>query len=119
MSNVTNNLVSPPSTDHDMLIRLDNKFDIFLNQYTIDIKRLENGTMAKIAAVEVIQRAQEVCLDEVKRIIAVVKPEETVREFRELKENQKIFLATASIIGGLIMFILTQAPTILKNWGVL
>lgn len=119
MSNVTNNLVTPPSTDHDMLIRLDNKFDIFLNQYTIDIKRLENGTMAKIAAVEVVQRAQEVYLDEIKRIINVTEPERTVREFHEFKEKFNLIVATASIIGGLVMFILTQAPTILKNWGVL
>jgi len=90
--------------DHDLLIRLEAKLD----QVSIDVKDLKDGTTQRIAILEA-------RMDELEAVNTEIKPKdmaETLRQhdkwISEQKLNIRWSLSIASAIGGLVGFILSQ-----------
>jgi len=113
-------------TDHDLLIRLDEKFEGFIKQYSFDMKGLQDGIALKLIEHQKILDFHQKSIDELNRIVDVVKPEETYGDYIDFKKRVETFFITvnvyrviAGIIGGLIFFILTQVPSLLKLWGII
>lgn len=104
-----------PSSDHDLLIRLETKMDTVVG----DVRELKDGTSQKMAEYEVrIKKLEDITL--------AVNPIETVAEFRILQSKVHDFFTTANawrvisgLISGAIVFLLTQLPNILKAFGVI
>ncbi len=113
-------------SDHDLLIRLDEKFEGFLARYSVDMKSLNDGITLKLAEHQGKIEAHEKRLDEIQRIITVVSPEKTFDDYLVFKERVEKFFTVANayrvaggFVGGVIFFALTQIPNILKLWGVI
>lgn len=115
-------------TDHDLLIRLDEKFETFTKQYHLDMKSLNDGMTKQITKNAIQLEDHEKRLDTVERIIDVVKPEETYNDYITFKtEIKNIILKAgtiasfsrilAGIFGGAIMWLLIQLPQIIENWN--
>lgn len=116
--------------DHDTIIALKTGFDIFTKQYTIDMAELKNVTTTKMSELKTMVTAE--ILDHDQRIRAMetmveqLQPVKTVAEFRVLQKKVTDWETTANtwrviagVIGGLITFVFTQLPSVLKQWGVI
>lgn len=96
--------------DHDLLIRLEAKLD----QVSIDVKDLKDGTTHRISLLE--SR-----MDKMEAINTEVKPKEMAemiqihdRWIGEQKINIRWTMAIASSIGGLVGFLLSQLSNIIN-----
>ncbi len=113
-------------SDHDLLIRLDEKFEGFLKTYISDMKNLNDGVTQKLSDHAVALTSHEKRLDEITRIIEIVRPEETLKDYLAFKQKINNVFVTANayrvaggLIGGIIFFILTKLPDILRSWGIM
>lgn len=114
------------STDHDLLIELKTEFRDFVRTYSQDMKGLQDGVTSTLSEHKLRIDEHEKKLDEINRIIAVVKPEKTLEEYVAFKLRVENFFTTANayrvaagVIGGIITFTLTQVPNMLKAWGII
>lgn len=83
------------SSDHDTIIRVETKMDAMAS----DIKEIKDGTTAKLTDHE----------------LRIKKIEDDVLV---AKTNVSAYRVMGGVIGGAIMYLLTQVPTILKSWGI-
>ncbi len=118
------------TTDHDLLIRLDQKFESFLTTYTTDIKNLNDGITKQLAKHELQLDAHDKRIDEIERIIGIVKPEETMKDYYKFKQEIKdimlkattvanIYRVIAGVAGGFVVWAVTQLPNILTSLGIM
>lgn len=126
---MSNNKETMNTTDHDLLIGLNVKFETFTKQYHLDMKSLNDGMTKQITENTIHIRGHEKRLDELERIVEVVRPEETTKDYLKFKQDIKdiilrantlanVYRVVAGIIGGLIMWVITQLPSVLQSWGV-
>lgn len=101
--------------DHDTLIRIEAN----LTNLATDVKIMGDGLNARVAD-------HELRLQKIETLVNQINPVDTVKEFRTLQQQVHDYFTTANayrviagVVGGLVMFILTQAPNILKLWGVI
>lgn len=103
------------SSDHDTLIRVETKMDGLVT----DIKEMKDGVQKTLAD-------HELRIKKVEDIVQVTTPIETLGEFRKLQLEVRDFKTTANafrviagLVGGGIMYLLTQIPNVLRGWGLL
>jgi hypothetical protein len=94
-------------TDHDLLIRLDEKFENFHKQYILDMQRLTGSLEKEIQDHSLKLKAHEARLDAIDELIVIT------------RTSANIYRIVGGFIGGLIVFLLTQLPTILRNWNLI
>lgn len=101
------------SLDHDTLIRVETKMDGIVS----DIKEMKDGTSKTLAD-------HELRIQSIEDIVQITSPLETVKDFRKLQLEVRDFKTTANafrliagLVGGAIMYLLTQVPNLLKTWG--
>lgn len=94
--------------DHDTLVRMEEH----IKMIALDIKEMKEGTSFTLSD-------HEARLKRIETTLEIVKPEESLVEFRELQRQVRDFVVTANvfrvlggIIGGIIVFLLTQAPAL-------
>lgn len=107
------------TSDHDLLVTLNTKFEIFVKAYAEDMKDLKDGVSTKIAD-------HEIRLTAVEKIVEQVRPLETYKDFIQLKSewhDSKVKLGVMRWVTGIIsagiMFLLTQVPNVLRAWGLI
>lgn len=101
-------------TDHDILIRLDEKFEIFTTQYALDIKSLKDNVTKDITSNKLKLDAHDSVLKKHEERLDKMDKE---KDIKDGKAN--LLKVIAGAIGGFIMFLLTQLPNILRNWGII
>lgn len=104
-------------TDHDLLIKLNTQFEIFTTQYKQDMLSLKDGYTRTLAD-------HELRINKLEKITDEVSPIETVKEFRLLQQQVHDFVVSANayrvvggLLGGAVVFLLTQLPNIIKIIG--
>lgn len=121
-------IMQKQATDHDLLIRLDQKFETFTKQYALDIKGLNDGITTQLAKHEVQIQGLEKRVDSIEQINNVVKPEEALKDYLKFKKDindlllkftttANAYRLIAGLVGGFIMWVITQLPNILESWG--
>ncbi len=109
----------PAKTDHDLLIRVDTKVDSLV----IAFRELKEGSTATLAEHGVrIRKLEDASqkYDAETLIPRFLKVEKDVNDFQaNFKATIKVSRYVFLVMGGLISFILTQLPTILKGWGLI
>lgn len=104
--------------DHDLLITLKANFDTFQSQYTLDMKELKDGTQFTLSD-------HEKRIKVVEEIVQVTTPVESLKQFKTLQQEVHDFKTTANafrliagLVGGAIMYLLTQIPNLIRQWGI-
>lgn len=116
-------------TDHDLLIRLDEKFENFLKQYHVDMKNIREGVSEKLGSHSAKIAGNEKRIDELERVVGVVRLEETYNDYLEFKSEVRdivvvsqtkanLYRVLGGVAGGIITFLLIQLPNILSSWGI-
>jgi hypothetical protein len=102
--------------DHDSIVRMESKLDGLI----ADVKAMGDGMATKVADHDVRLRTLE------NDVIYIGGIREAWGRFlfieQQYKENlikTNIYRVIGGFIGGLIFFILTQAPTVLRSWKVI
>lgn len=101
--------------DHDLLIRLEGKID----SITSDLKAMKDGMSTQLID-------HEGRISTIEGIVQRVSPDKTFGEFQILKQEVHDFKTSINVariiagaIGGVIMFVLSQVPGILRSWGII
>lgn len=102
------NLDELQRADHDTIVKIETKLDGLIT----DVKIMGDGVMGKLSD-------HEVRIKKLEDVVIQIDPITTVKEFRILQQQFHDSITTANtyriiagFIGGLVMFLLTQAP----NW---
>lgn len=108
-------------TDHDTLVRL----EVMVNQIGTDIKDLKDGMTVRLVGHDGRLDKHELRLNKIEAMIQSAHPEQTMGEFRVVQQQVHDFQTTVrtlwittSIVSGLIAFLFSQLPVILKAVGV-
>lgn len=102
-------------SDHDALVRVEAKLD----NLATDVKLMGDGMQQKLVDHESrIRKVEDVLtqadpINNTKLLFAV---RDQIRDF---KTSANAWRIAAGMMGGLVMFVLTQLPNILRLWGVL
>lgn len=109
------NLEKLQRLDHDALIRVEEN----LKNIGADIKEMKDGTSLTLSD-------HEIRLKSIETIVQVVKPEQSLAEFRVLQQqwrdfgnNLRLLQLFWGALGAAIIFLITQVPNILRSWGVI
>ena len=116
MSDVENPQTSKMAQlDHDAIIRVEEA----VKNIAADVREMKDGNNK-------IMSEHESRIAKIEIVMEVVKPELTLKEFRELQTQWRDFHTTAKawrvlggIMGGIVTFALLQLPNILRDWGVI
>lgn len=114
--------------DHDLLIELNKSFDIFTRQYHLDMKNLNDGITAQIVEQKLQIKDHDKRLDEVERVLGVVKPEETLKDYLTFKQDIRDIIIKANTvanvsriaggaIGALIVLLAKEIPRWIEVLG--
>ena len=100
--------------DHDALVRVEAKLD----NLATDVKLMGDGMQQKLVDHESrIRKIEDVVTqaDPINNIKLLYGMRDQIRDF---KTSAGAWRVAAGMIGGFIMFMLTQLPGILRSWGV-
>lgn len=94
-------------SDHDLLIKLNSQFEDFIKRYDSDIRSINEGFNGKINESKIILNDHE------KRILAL--------EVDHIKAKTSLasYRIMGGFIGGGVMFLFTQLPSILRDLGII
>lgn len=102
-------------SDHDTLIRVEAKMD----NLSTDVKIMGDGVMKSIAD-------HEKRIHDLENVVAQSDPVNNIKLLFQLRDQIREFTSTAAawrvmagLLGGFMMFFLTQLPVILRNFGIL
>ena len=102
-------------SDHDLLIRLDEKVDVLVLQ----IQTLNDGITERIGKLEVRMTAVEKVHDQVDPLGSKQQLEKVLDEVRDFKTSANTYRVIGGLIGATMFFILTQIPAWLKVIGII
>lgn len=101
--------------DHDLLVEVN-----------VNVKNLNLSMQKMEARMDGAFQDHERRINAIEAIIERTSPDQSFKEFQNLKQDvhdfvtsAKVFRVVAGFIGGATMFFLTQLPNILKGWGII
>lgn len=104
--------------DHDSITKLTTKFDDFLKQYQVDMAQLKDGYTSKLTDHETRLRVIEKTIDQVNLNNLNKDVLDTKNAMQNFKATAMAWRTVGGLVGGFVMFILTQLPNILKLLGI-
>ena len=115
---MTNRILNP-QTDHDLLVTLNTKFEIFIKSYAEDMKDLKDGISTKIADHELRINSIEKVVEQINPIQAYGRFQKLEQDWRDQQTKLGVWRWVTGIISAGIMFILTQIPNVFRSWGII
>ncbi len=106
------------SSDHDLLITLTATIDAFMKRYESDMVQLKDGYTAKINDHETRIKLIEKTSDQIDPLGTYRKVQSLEQEFHDWKTTANIVRIIGGFAGGVVFFVLTQIPNILKLMGI-
>lgn len=117
-------------SDHDLLIRLEAKFETFTSQYHLDMKNLNDGITRKVTENTLAIQDQDKRLRTIEAVISNVRLEETYSEYLLFRQEVRdlltkatttanVYRMLAGFIGGAVVWLITSLPSILSSWGII
>lgn len=112
---------NPPKSDHDLLIELNTKFEIFMVQNKNDMVQLRDGYREKINDNTNSIKDHETRLNSIEALRDQIDPMKMSHDLKTLQGSVhdftlsiKLWRVMGGMVGGAILWILTQLPNILN-----
>ena len=111
-------------TDHDGLVTLIANFGSFTKQYTQDIKEIKENVNGRLIGHDADIKANEMRITALEKLVTETNPIEAFKSLSDLKAEYhddktkfNTYRVVGGIVGGAIMWVITQLPNILRGWG--
>lgn len=105
-------------TDHDLLIELKATFDAFMKRYDSDMLQLKDGYTSKLNDHEVRLKSIEKVVDQTDLVESYKEFVVLKQEFHDWKTTANVIRVIAGMVGGIVFYLLTQIPNILRLAGI-